>query len=172
MVSFPRDRPRAAFSHCHCFVSTRRRTPVSTAISANSSACTSKKGPRCQPVLTPNSWRSRAASRIIPSMRPSVVVVNRLSVITRATMLARAASAFPRVAEDQEAEVGFPVDPVGSHLENAVVGAVPVPVVLLDRHDHLFAPGVGALRGPAVPDLGGPALAVEKPAEAPDGVHG
>ena len=37
-----------------------------------------------------------------------------------------------------------------------------------DRANHRLAPRVGALRGPRVPDAGGPVLGVEVPAHAPD----
>ena len=80
--------------------------------------------------------------------------------------------AFAGIAEHQETEVGFAGDPFGRDLEKALFAHVQFPVALLDSQDHLFAPDIGACGGPVVPDPGGPALAVEKPAESPDGIDG
>ena len=52
MTTLPRASSSALSSHRHCTGSTVRATPVSTAISANSSVCTSKKGARWNPVGT------------------------------------------------------------------------------------------------------------------------
>ena len=71
---------------------------MSTAKRANESVWNWKKGAFCRCVGTPYSLFSREAVPISSSIRPSVVLVIRLSTSTRARMAARAASGSRKVA--------------------------------------------------------------------------
>src|SRR5215467_2373748 len=65
-------------------------------------------------------------------------------------------------------------DPGRTHLiaEEAVLRDALVAVMLPERRDHVLAPGVGAGRGPAVPDAAGPGFGVEEIIQAPDRADG
>ena len=93
-----RERGRARRrSHASCAGSTVLATPVSTAMSANRSVCTSKNGARWKPVGTGTRAQARGLrdERLDPA---SVVLVSPLSASTRARIAARAASGVRNVA--------------------------------------------------------------------------
>jgi len=74
-------------------------------------------------------------------------------------------AALARVAQDEKGKIRIAADAVGLEQEQAL--GCNMGIALLDGLDHVLAPDVGAGRRPVIPDAGGPALAVEKPAEAP-----
>src|SRR5262249_61683295 len=78
---------------------------------------------------------------------------------------------IPVVSQNEKAEIVLAGNPRRFDAEAAVVPDVLV--MLPERHDHVLAPRVRALRGPEVPDAGSPGLGVEKViVVAPDGVDG
>src|SRR5262249_61113376 len=79
---------------------------------------------------------------------------------------------FSRVADHQEAKVCRTLETFRIHGEHLLIRDALASIVLLDRQDHLLAPGVGARLGPTIPNSRGPGLAVEEPAKTPDRNNG
>src|SRR5262249_60356819 len=78
---------------------------------------------------------------------------------------------IPVVSQNEKAEIVLAGNPRRFDAEAAVVPDVLV--MLPERHDHVLAPRVSALRGPEGPDAGSPGLGVGKVIiVAPHGVDG